>query len=319
MPINTGGYQVQQMPTYSPLDPNRVTYGLDGVASGIQSSLNIANILANQKAFQQAQAELAATREGRLGAMNAQNLATIQLAPEKNLADIALAQNTAALAPSNRNAALAQNNDQLANLALKDSLRGWTDDTAAIQAQVANAVAGKKGQLDVIQTDNALENAPLQNKYTVAKLVQDFNALDSDKSMSDSQKLANIRNTIAEADAREAAARKADRDEKKPVDPIKELDDIQMQIDRLKKEPVINPGADNKGTPMPYIQYLGQTRAPDGSVARQSASQIFHPSTWGTTTPVPLNPAVETVANQLAVLEARLHGYGFYGGHKTQC
>ncbi len=313
MPIVTQGHQVQVMPTYSPLDPSRVTFNPAGFAQGALSSFEIVNQLAQQRdmqmrqaAFQQQQAELAATREGRLGALNANNLASINLAPRRNIADIALADQAAALAPGQTNVGLANQETQLADLALKESLRKFTNETATTNAQTDAAVAPAVGQLKVLETDNALANAPLKNEFSVAELTQKLNSLETDKNMTDKQKLATIRNTLAEAAAHEAAARRSDRDETRKVDPIKELSDLQLEIQRLEGTNVINPNADNEGKPMPIIQYQAQTRGPKDQLLTQDPTKLFSPSTWfDGPQPMVVNPEAERIRAQLQTLYDR--------------
>ncbi len=305
--INTQGHQVQVMPTYSPLDPSRVTFNPAGFTQGALSSIELMDQLARQRAFQQAQAELAATRDGRLGALNAQNLATIQLAPQKNIADIALAQQQAALIPGQTQAGLAD--QQFAQ-----DIRPFVQGAKRQQAETDDALAVQKADMQIVQArldaekqTREGEQAPLKGALDLAKLTQDFENLDKDKSMSDSQKLATIRNTLASAAQSEAAARKADRDDTKPVDPLKKIDDLQMQIQRLKSEEVLNPGADNLGTPMPVIKYQGATRGPDGKPLMQKNENLVLPWTWGDRpTQVPLNPAAEKKLNQIKILEDQL-------------
>ncbi len=304
MPINTGGYQVQVMPTYTPLDPRSVSFNPQAFSQGALSSIEIIDQLQKQKAFAQAQADLAATREGRLGATNAQNLATIQLAPQQNLADIAFAQQRAAIIPGQTEATLAGQQQALA-------LRPFLQHVERQKAETADQLAAQRSDMEVKQAELDAQNqaytsetAPLEHQVKLIKLNQDIESIASDKTLSDAQKVATIRNLNASAAQSEAQARKDDRAEPKKIDPIKELDDIQMQIDRLKKEPVVNPGGENAGKQMPYIQYLGETR-PDGNLAQQSAAHWYNPFTYGNKIPVPLNPAAEKVADQLAVLEAR--------------
>lgn len=298
MPIVTQGHQVQVMPTYTPLDPRSVVFNPGVIADGALSSIQIAQALAQQKAFAQAQAELAATREGRLGAMNAQNLAAIQLAPEKNIADIALARQQAAVAPSQTDVALAGNKDQLANLALKESLRGFTDDTARTKAQVENAIAPLAGDAAIRNLNNDAETAPKEHQLKLAKLSQDIESIVSDKNLSDAQKLATIRHLNAQSNALDAAARKDDRYQPKQEDVLKQLADVTQQILRLENGKVVG-SVDGEQTTMPQIQYQSATMNPDGTPITKVPDSLLGFIPWGTKDAPPRNPEADRRANEL--------------------
>jgi hypothetical protein len=300
MPIQTQGHQVQIMPQYTAMDPNRVTFNPAGFTQGALSSIEIIDQLQKQRAFQQAQMELAATRDGRLGAMNAQNLATIQLAPQRSIADIALAQQQAALIPGQTEATLANQEFDRYLRPMTQRVQGQKAETAEYLAATRADQEIKQAELDAQRQAREEQQAPLKGALDLAKLTQDFQNIDSDKSMSDTQKLATIRSTLASAAANEAQARKDDRVEPKKVDPIKELDDIQMQIQRLQATPVVNPNADNTGMPMPMLQYQAQTRDPNGALLK-----VDNPYWFTGDSPVKLNPEAERVAEQLRILQDR--------------
>lgn len=300
MAIQTQGHQVQVMPTYSPVDPNRVSFDLSGLTNGAMSSIQLINALAQQKAFAQAQAELAATREGRLGATNAQNLATIQLAPQKNLADIALAQQQAQLIPGQTEAALAgQDFSKVLRPFLQNVERQKAETADALS--VANADKEiKQSKIDAEKQDREIEAAPLEHQKRLIQLNQDINSIADDKKLNDTEKLAKIRQLNAQSANYEAEARKNDRAEGKIVDPIKELSQLQLEIQRLQSTPVINPGANNNGTPMPVLQYEAQTRGPDGKVLK-----VDNPYWFTGDSPAKLNPEAERIRDQLKILQDR--------------
>lgn len=285
------------------MDPNRVTFDPTGFGRGALSGIEIIDQLSRAKAFAQAQAELAATREGRLGATNATNLATIQLAPQKNIADILLAQQQSALIPG-------QTEDALAKQQFNLGLRPFLQNVERQKAETADALAVtradheiKQAKLDDEKQDREAEIAPIKGQFDLAKLTQDFENLDKDKSMSDTQKLATIRNTLASAAQSEASADYTERNRPKANvkdEQMKEISQLQLEIQRLQATPVLNPNLNNNGMPVPYLQYQGATRDPNGKVLKVDAPGWFSGDQNAL-----LNPEAERISQQLKILQDR--------------
>ncbi len=305
MPIQTAGHQVQVMPSYTAMDPNRVTFDPSGFTNGAMSSIQLLNALAQQKAFQQAQAELAATREGRLGALNAQNLATIQLAPQKNLADIALAQNTVALAPGQRELGLAQDESQIADLGFQKDIRNVVQDTKRQQAKAANELVGPEAEAKLLKAQGEVESLPVTNKLTLEKARQDLASITEDKDLSDREKLARIRNLNASAASSEANAAFTDRNRpssknQNVIDEAqKQLGHIEMSIRRLEAQKVTDPNLNNEGMPVPIQQYQAATRDVKGNLITIPRKNFNLPLIGTPAHPAVLNPEAEKVGTQL--------------------
>jgi hypothetical protein len=95
MAIQTGGFQVRQMPTYVAPDPRLAAFNPSLVANGMGQAFQLAQQVEEIKRSKALAAELEATRTNRLAAQNAQNLATATVAgpqSQLDLSKIALAE-----------------------------------------------------------------------------------------------------------------------------------------------------------------------------------------------------------------------------------
>ncbi len=93
MSISTQGFQVQNMPTYSAVNPSLVAFNPTSVSDGMMNAFNLAKALEEIKSKKALQAEIEATRQKRLAATNAQN----ELSASRDTASLGLVDPEAAL------------------------------------------------------------------------------------------------------------------------------------------------------------------------------------------------------------------------------
>lgn len=164
MAINTQGFQVSVLPQLAQIDAAPIGQSVDIANRGLLQAFQAQETAAKLKAFQQAQAEAAATRQARIDAANAQNLAISQVAPVQTAAslqtipalagaDVAKANQVMALAPVETEAKKATI-PALANATVADAA------AQAANSGIITQTAPARLKTALIQTSAAADRAP---------------------------------------------------------------------------------------------------------------------------------------------------------------
>lgn len=141
MPINTGGFQVQVMPQYAPVDPRLVAFDPTQFTKGALSSIDLMNALSARKAFEQQQADLAQTHDARIAAELAKFGITSGTAPGEIAAINAKNTGIAAVEPSATKAAIGTNEIAALGNAFTQRMMPTVQDTQRLGIEAANAAA----------------------------------------------------------------------------------------------------------------------------------------------------------------------------------
>ncbi len=278
--IATQGHQLSVFPRFTAQDPNLVAFDPTAVPEGVLTSFKIADTIAKRKAFLAAQAELAATQDARIGATNATNNATIGVAPQKALADIARYQGEAALAPSDTKLGLQRNKGALSDLAFNETVRPDVEYAKAIEDAGRADNAKAKAALESMNTANDLEANPLKHALELKDTKMKLDNIVNDKELSDKEKVAKIAEIAAQTEQAKASAEnlyanadftnrnrpKAGADGEETIDELqKQLGHVETSIKRLEDGKAPNP-TDSKAKPVSLLDYKGQTHEMNGDV-----------------------------------------------------
>lgn len=290
------------MPQYTPVDPRLVAFNPQQLTAGALSTIELANELSKRKAFLAQQAELEATRHGRLAAENTVNQSVVNVRPHQDIASIALAQNRAAVLPGQTEAELADQSFQAQRRPRVQDIQLTKDMVDEALGPIAGDLALGQARHGLTKLDIAKELDPLKGQLEVAQTEDTLASLPEDKARNDRLKNAKAKLEEAQAELAEANADYVKRDKPKADAAnrnLTELKNIQLQIQHLENGGVINPNSDNLGKPMPLIQYQAQTRGPDGNLIVNKGFPIF-----GTDTVMKTNPEAEQRSAELKGLYA---------------
>lgn len=230
MAIQTGGFKVDVIPSYTPVDPRLVAFNPGSFTNGILSAFDVAKTYDQMKAYKLMQDELAATRDKRIAAtgtgydasiardtgtiqteplktdaINAQNQALKNLVPIQGQFDVQQAKNNIALQPGAFKLAQGQQDiglqnqpyDAEAQLASRQLEAATRDNTQ--QAAILNSSTG----LTQAQFDNS--SIDTKNQIILNRLNDELVSAKSDKERKDALEQAHI--DLAKAQAEEAKAR----------------------------------------------------------------------------------------------------------------
>ncbi len=118
MPIQTRGFGLDILPQYSPVNPSLVAFNPSQIAGGAMDMSQLVKAIEKIKADRAIQAELAATKDARIAAQNAQNSSIAQLSPVKTESEILALGSANRRLPSAETAAISGNifNDKSATI-----------------------------------------------------------------------------------------------------------------------------------------------------------------------------------------------------------
>ncbi len=192
--INTGGYQVNVLPQYAPVDPGLAAFNPSEALHGMMTAYQAAGTLDQIKAFKQHAAEVAATEGIRTKLLQTQ--ADQQVLALKHAQDIEDAKRAAELATLEHERAMAPEQTKAGT--------AQAEATVKTAPAIANTVVGANEAAQADQAFQASQRPTLQAAQSIAN---------SDlPSLALQQSLANVKKAQAEVSTANLAAEKAKED-----------------------------------------------------------------------------------------------------------
>ncbi len=299
--INTRGFNVQNMPEYTPVDPRLVAFNPAAIPEGILSSFKIADTYKKMAAFDKLQKEYDSTRDQRINATGLghdadalRSLQALELTPMETklragefaqkikqqplqglLSDAAL-QHQMDSQPYKQDVELADLMNQFGNIEN-------TGRISALNSQNDLALAERRGEMESTESAVKLQslNDALKNATTDAERM---------RLLKDAQlelTYAHTESALADAMYKRGEGRQSGHN----IDRTNsDINAIQRYIDSLDKKALPNGKTLNV--------YIDQTYNPDGTRKTEGV--------WGFQTPVPIDPVAERMIKNRNIQQKRL-------------
>ncbi len=318
MAITTGGFGVNVIPQYTPVDPRLVAFDPTQISNGVLSAFQVVDNYKKMQAFNKAQAELDATRAGRIASTNS--------GYEANISDNDLRLATNPLTGEARNAnsratiAIAPKQTELQGLQLAGDLATQPAKNELNAAAVAH-------QQEVQPRQQTLEIADLQQKAADMDLnlqTQHQKALAENQALLRAAELADPKHALDVADVHDRLANQANDAALRRQKLQLEIANIQAHNEALRAQAAYNLGQGRApGTPktidqmitakQTQIKNLSSQKTPSGKTVDVYQAETYNPDGtlknggwFGLGAPLAKDPIGESILANRRTVQRRL-------------